>query len=131
LRNLLSLHRAASRAAESKSGLLINPAAAHGLEQQLIDALVECLSARPPEVETSTQRRHRDLLARFEDVLSAEPALGIRKICAVLGTSASTLHECTLERLGMSPGRYRRLRLTVNLTSDRGSSRSQPRVSPE
>jgi len=117
LRNLLSLHRAASRAAESKSGLLINPAAAHGLEQQLIDALVECLAARPPEVETPTQRRHRDLLARFEDALSADRAPSIRHICAALGTSMSTLRACAQERLGMSPGLYRRLRLAAKLKS--------------
>jgi len=120
LRNLLSLHRAAIRAAESKSGLVVKPAAAHGLEQQLIHALVECLAARPPELETLTQRRHRDLLARFEDVLSAEPALRIKDICETLGTSTSTLRACSWKRLGMSPGPYRRLRL-----------RRTPRVSPE
>ena len=129
LRNLLSLHRAASRAAESKSGLLIDPVAAHGLEQQLIQALVECLAARPPELERSMQRRHRDLLARFEDMLSAEPALRIRDICTALGTSTSTLRSCAWERLGMSPGRYRRLRLTAALTpTDRGLGRSPFRV---
>jgi hypothetical protein len=65
-------------------------------------------------------------------VLSAEPALRIRDICAALDTSTSTLRLSVWERLGMSPGRYRRLRLTANMTStDGGLGRAPLRVSPE
>jgi hypothetical protein len=46
-RELRLLHKAAIRAAEIRSGVLIDGGAARGLEQQLIDALVDCLSAGP------------------------------------------------------------------------------------
>jgi hypothetical protein len=45
-RDLRQLHRAAIRAAEIRSAPLIDGDAAHGLEQQLIHALVDCLAAQ-------------------------------------------------------------------------------------
>ena len=76
---LRDLHRAASRMAEARAGALYDPQAAHGLEQQLLGALIECLSEGAEE-ETATDRRHRDILARFEDLLVAEPSLPLVNI---------------------------------------------------
>jgi AraC-like DNA-binding protein len=109
-RNVRSLHRAAIRIAEARSTALIDIEAAHGLEQQLIHALVECLSAGPVEEETPATRRHRDIPARFEDLLQAEPFPQITEICAALGVSERMLRECCKKHLGMGPSRYRRLR---------------------
>ena len=110
VRQLRDLHRAASRMAEARAGALTDPQAAHGLEQQIIEALVECLTAGPVEEETRTAARHRAILARFEDLLQSEPLLGIADICAALGVSERTLRECCNKHLGMAPNRYRRLR---------------------
>src|SRR5215469_2806819 len=108
VRQLRSLHRAAIRTAEARAGALTDLQAAHGLEQQLLHALIECLSQEAEE-ETANGRRHRDILARFEDLLVAEPSAGIADICAALDVSQRSLRECCKEHLGMGPSRYRYL----------------------
>jgi len=108
VRQLRSLHRAAIRMAEARAGALTDLQAAHGLEQQLLHALIECLSQEAEE-ETANGRRHRDILARFEDLLVAEPSAGIADICAALDVSQRSLRECCKEHLGMGPSRYRYL----------------------
>jgi len=77
----------------------------HGLEQQLIEALVECLSGAPTEDKVSAHR-HREILARFEGLLQMQPCLRVAEICAALGVSDRTLRRCCEEHLGMSPGSY-------------------------
>ena len=109
-RQLRHLYRAAIRMAEARSGALTDAAAAHGLEQQLIHALIECLSAGSADEETPTALRHRGILARFEDLLEAEPFPRMTEICRALGVSERMLRECCKNHLGMSPSRYRRLR---------------------
>src|SRR6516165_7919027 len=58
VRQLRNLHRAAIRMAEARAGALTDLQAAHGLEQQLLQALIECL-ADGAEEEKATGRRHR------------------------------------------------------------------------
>src|SRR6516164_24986 len=86
IRQLLSLHRAAIEMAETRAEALTDRQAAHGLEQQLLQTLIECLSGRTEE-ETATGRRHRDILVRFEDLLAAEPSLPLVNVSAALGIS--------------------------------------------
>jgi len=93
-----------------RSRVLADSEAAYGLEQQLIHALVECLSAGSVDKETEVGCRHRDILARFEDLLQDRPAPDIAEICAALGILERTLHQCCEEHLGMGPGDYRSLR---------------------
>lgn len=109
-RRLIQLHRAAMRTAETRSAALADVEAAHGLEQQLVHALIECLSAGPVAGETSAARRHRDILAGFEDLLQAEPLASVSEICAALGVSERLLRGCCNEHLRMGPSRYLRLR---------------------
>jgi hypothetical protein len=80
--------------AEARSGALIDIEAAHGLEQHLIHALIECLSTGLADEETPTARRHREILARFEDLLQADLFLSTSEICAALGVAERTLREC-------------------------------------
>jgi AraC-like DNA-binding protein len=110
LRQLRHLHQAAIRTAEARSGVLADSEAAHGLEQQLIHALVNSLSPEPVYQETVAARRRRGVLARFEDLLEAEPPPRISEIGAVLGVSHRVLRECCKSMLGMSPSHYRCLR---------------------
>jgi hypothetical protein len=100
-----SLHQAAIRAAEIRAGLLADGQAAHGLEQQLIHALVDCLSAGPLGEDISAHR-HRDILARFGDLLQMQPFLRVTEICAVLGVSDRILRSLCEEHLGVSPSSY-------------------------
>ena len=110
LRQLRHFHRAAIRAAEMRSRVLADNEAAHGLEQQLIHALVECVSARSVDRETEATCRHRDILARFEDLVQDQPFLDIAEICGALGISERTLRRCCEEQLGMGSTEYVRRR---------------------
>jgi AraC-like DNA-binding protein len=110
LRQLRHLHQAAVRTAGARSGVLADIEAAHGLEQQVIHALVESLSARPVYEETEADRLHSGILARFEGLLEAEPPPSVTAISAVLGVSQRMLRECCKKNLSMDPSRYRRLR---------------------
>jgi AraC-like DNA-binding protein len=110
MRRLRHLHRGAIRMAEARAGALTDAQAAHGLEQQLIHALIECLATGLTDHETSAACQHRGILARFEDLLVAEPSLRMAGICAALGISGRMLRECCKKHLGMGPSGYRRLR---------------------
>jgi AraC-like DNA-binding protein len=107
-RQLHQLYRAALRVAESRSSVLADAQAAHGLEQQLLHALVECLWPAPVAAETPTERRHREALAGFEDVLEAGDRRPMRDICAALAMSERLLRHCCATHLGLSPSDYRR-----------------------
>jgi AraC-like DNA-binding protein len=108
LRQLLRLHQAAVRRVEARSDVLADAEAAHGLEQQVIEALVECLSAGSVEEETEGAARHRAVLARLEDLLASEPLLGVADICTALDVSERMLRECCNRHLGIGPSRYLR-----------------------
>jgi AraC-like DNA-binding protein len=110
MRQLRHLHRAGIRMAEARAEAITDVQSAHGLEQQLLDALIECLSQRGEEEETQAARHHRGILARFEDLLVAEPPLLIADICVALALSESLLRACCKGHLGMGPSRYGRLR---------------------
>jgi AraC-like DNA-binding protein len=109
VRQLRDLHQDAIRLAEARVGALTDRQAAYGLEQQLLHALIECLS-EGMEDEAATGRRHRNILARFEDLLAAEPFLPLPDICAALDVSERLLRDCCKQHLGMGPSSYRRLR---------------------
>jgi len=110
MRQLAQLHRAAIRMAQARPGTLADVEAAHGLEQQLIHALIECLSPAPAQEEAPAARRHRRILAGFEDLLQADPFARMAEICAALGVSDRLLRECCNEHLRMGPSQYLRLR---------------------
>ena len=110
LGQLCRLHRAAVARVEARSEVLADDEAAHGLEQQVIEALVECLTAGSVEEETELAARHRAILARFEDLLESEPFLSIADFSAALGVSERMLRKCCNRHLGIGPSRYLRLR---------------------
>ena len=126
-RRLLQFHGAAIRAAEARPETIINAEAAHGMEQQLIEALVECLSAGVSNEETATRHRHRAIVARFEEFLRSEPYPDLRtqNISAAIGVSDRLLRICCKEELGMSPISYVRLRALHRVHSILRSSDSR------
>jgi len=109
---LLCLHAAAGRLAEEASEIIANPAAARGLEQSLIQAMVECLSIAEVREDRSAQRHHAIILRRFRRAVEENPdqALYIPELCASIGVADRTLRICCQEQLGMSPKRYLLLR---------------------
>jgi AraC-like DNA-binding protein len=86
--------------------------AAHGMEQQLIEVLVECLSAGPLKEKAQISLRHQGIAARFEGLLQTQPDrhLRLEEVSAAIGVSDRLLRRCCAEDLGMSPASYIRLR---------------------
>jgi AraC-like DNA-binding protein len=111
-RRLLQLHAAAIRAAEIRPEVIVDAEAAHGMEQQLIDALVECLAAGPLKEKAQISHRHQGIAARFEDLLQThrDRHLRVGDVSEAIGVSDRLLRRCCTEDLGMSPASYIRLR---------------------
>jgi AraC-like DNA-binding protein len=111
-RELRSLHAAATRIAGTRPQLFANVQAAHGLEQQLIHAIVDCLAAGSVGMGNATTRRHQNIMARFERLLHVEPGRDMRipDICAALEISERLLRSLCTQHLGMGPVRYDHIR---------------------
>jgi AraC-like DNA-binding protein len=105
---LQRLHAAAGRLAEEAPEIIANPAAARGLEQSLIQAMVECLGVAEVREDRSAQRRHAIIMRRFRRAVEENPdqALYIPELCGSIGVSERTLRGCCQEQLGMSPKQY-------------------------
>jgi transcriptional regulator GlxA family with amidase domain len=108
---LLRLHSRACRLAETRHELIANPEVVRSLEQELLHALINCLTAddingRP------ARRHHADIMIRFEEALAAhtDRLPSMREICATIGVPERTLRVCCAEFLGTSPTRYLLLR---------------------
>jgi AraC-like DNA-binding protein len=113
LRTLRTLHAAAISVFEHRAGEALTTSAVDGLEQQLIHALIECLSDGVPGVQSNTTRqRHDRLMARFEDACMSEQHRlpGLKELCMTLGVPERSLRNCCKRHLGMSPMSYLRLR---------------------
>ncbi len=109
-----SLHRiyeSTVHLAQTSPDVLAQPAAAHGLEQQLIQALFACL-ANAEDHGSDLSRRQSRVLARFESVVEANPdiPLYLPEVCAAIGVPGRTLRLYCAEHLDMSPKRYLDLR---------------------
>ncbi len=103
-RRLRSLHAAAIRMAAIRPQVLADAEAAHGLEQQLIHVVIECLSGGSADKGVAMARRHQDIMVPFEHLLQAQPVRHIRmtEICAALGLTLRYCARPCAEHLGMS-----------------------------
>jgi AraC-like DNA-binding protein len=113
-RHLHSLHAAAIRMAAQRPQLLADAETARGLEQQLIEAVVECISADGAGADTGSRRRTQDIMVRFEQLLQQRhgQTASMRETCAALGVSGRLVRSLCAQHLGISPAAYdRRLRM--------------------
>jgi AraC-like DNA-binding protein len=110
--NLRSLHAAALRMAAKCPQILRSTDAAHGLQQQLLHAVVECLSEGSANAEIPANCLDQRTMVRFEQLLQSEQSkeASIAEICAVLNVSDRHLRRLCAQHLGMSPRSYDRLR---------------------
>jgi AraC-like DNA-binding protein len=110
--HLLRLHSKACRLAETRHKLIANPEVARALEQELLHALVNCLTAVDINGNLETRQHHADIMVRFEEAMTAHIGrhLPIPQLCADIGVPERTLRMCCAEFLGMSPTRYFLLR---------------------
>ncbi|MBV9250730.1 MAG: hypothetical protein JO227_15960 [Acetobacteraceae bacterium] len=111
LKRLLRLHAQAIRIAETKLNHIGHQEVAHALEQDLIWALVQCLTASDPDCDSAVSRRHAAALVRLEEVLAANrgPLPRVPELCRTLGISEQALRISCARVLGMTPARYLRL----------------------
>jgi AraC-like DNA-binding protein len=100
------------RAAKIRPDMLTASEAAHGLDQQLIHALIECLSGRPMNGDIPMRRRRHALMDRFNRQVATDLLSQVRvaSISEALGVSDRFLRRCCEEQLGMNPMRYLKLR---------------------
>jgi AraC-like DNA-binding protein len=108
----LRLHSKVCRLVETKLELIANPEVARALEQELLQALVNCLTAGDACGNPKRKQHHADIMIRFEEALAlyGEPHLNLPALCSAIGVPERTLRMCSAELLGMSPTRYHLLR---------------------
>jgi AraC-like DNA-binding protein len=109
---LLRLHAQACRLANTKPDVITHREVARAIEQELLDALINCLIAEEVHRDAGTRQRHATIMARFEDVLAShcDKQMPMPELCAAVGAPERTLGVCCTQFLGMSPGQYARLR---------------------
>jgi AraC-like DNA-binding protein len=112
LARLRRLHAQICRLAQTNSKMLSHSEVARALEQDLIQALVTCLTTARARTEGYAARHHASIMRRFEEVLAERLSQPPRvpELCELVGVSDRTLRSCCRDFLGMSPNRYVRLR---------------------
>jgi AraC-like DNA-binding protein len=108
----LKLHEMVEGIAKTAPELFELPEVVRALEQELIHALVRCVSDGMVSPLRSGNLRHKVIVARFEDFMGANPntPLYLSDVCAAIGASERTLRIACEEHLGMGPIRYLTLR---------------------
>jgi AraC-like DNA-binding protein len=116
---LRRLHAQVCRLAETKSKILSHSEVARAIEQDLIHALVTCLTTARARTDGFAGRHHASVMLRFEDILAENLTHPPRmsEFCERVGVSERTLRSCCAEFLGMSPIRYVLLRRLRELRS--------------
>jgi methylphosphotriester-DNA--protein-cysteine methyltransferase len=111
-RHLIRLHIRATRVANAQAGVITTSEPARTLEQELIAAVISCLSGQPADSGSDAKARHSDVMARFDVLLQTYPTrpLTSDELCAALDVSERTLRACCAQHLGMGPVSYMRLR---------------------
>jgi AraC-like DNA-binding protein len=106
------LHADARRLVEEKPELIAHPEVARALEQDLIYALVTCLTAGAHRQHVTPRHRRAHIMRQFEEALAAhsDRVPHLPDLCRAIGVPERTLRACCAEFLGMSPIRYLRLR---------------------
>jgi hypothetical protein len=112
LGRLSHLHDDAVRMTKVRPDVVAGTESTRGLEQELIDALMECLATGPVMPSAPMIRRYQTIMAQFEDQIIARrrDPQGLAEICASLGITQRVLRSCCQMHVGMSPTSYLRLR---------------------
>ena len=85
---LQRLHTAAAHLTESTPEVIANPDAARGLEQALIEGMVDCLGKSEAREDGVAQRQHELIMRRFRRAVEEIPGqpLYIPEICRAIGS---------------------------------------------
>lgn len=109
---LLRLHSKACHLAETRHEIIAHPEVTRALEQELLYALFNCLTADDVNDNLETRRHCANLMVRLEDELTrnTDRQLTMPEFCVAIGVPERTLRMCCAEFLGMSPTQYLLLR---------------------
>jgi AraC-like DNA-binding protein len=109
---LVLLQNDAARLARDAPEVLARPAAAHGLEQALIEAMSDCLADIDPVKVTNTQRHREAVIRNFRELVEEDLSASLRipEICAKIGVRQRIFRRYCLDQLGVSPKRFLLLR---------------------
>lgn len=112
LRQLNRLHDDATRMSRALPQVVAAAEATRGIQQELIDGLLECMRMTPINDVVASRARQADIMSRFEDLLRNFPDRppSVVEICAKLEVPDRVLRLCCNEYLGMGPHRYLHLR---------------------
>jgi AraC-like DNA-binding protein len=102
----------ACRVAESKPDRIAHGEAARALEEDLLHAIVNCMTPTDTHEHGAKLQYHMSIMASFEELLATHVGRQLRlsEICTALGVPERTLRVCCAEILGMGPSQYARLR---------------------
>ncbi|MBR0830724.1 helix-turn-helix transcriptional regulator [Bradyrhizobium manausense] len=105
------LFKEACHLAEAKRRLIERPEVTRALEQEMLHAIINCVSANEAR-DNQTLHRHAAIMARFEETLRQriDQKLNMPALCAEIGVPERTLRLCCAKFLGVSPTRYLLLR---------------------
>jgi AraC-like DNA-binding protein len=109
---LRQLHWKACQLAKHKPEIVTREKVINALESDLLYALADCLTSDAHQRFREARLRHKDIINRFEATLAAHPdrALRTKEICAAIGVQERTFRTCCTEILGVSAGKYMRVR---------------------
>jgi AraC-like DNA-binding protein len=112
LMHLRSLHAAAGKMAEASANLSMQSASACGLEQSLIQAMLDCIDVRNLRPDTTALQHHRLIIRRFCQFVAMHPLkpLHIPETSHAIGVSGRSLRMACQKHLGVSPTQYLMLR---------------------
>jgi AraC-like DNA-binding protein len=112
LSRLRKLHEAADHLAKTAPDILAKPEVARAIEEALVEAMILCLSEGHLGDVRNVHRHRARVMRRLEEVLTSalDRPLYMPQLCATVGASYTTLHDCCQDYLGMSPKRYLWLR---------------------
>lgn len=111
IESLNALHAAAMRVTATRMLQVHGAEAYRGLEQEVVQALVQCLTVGHLDGNSEEIDRRAQIVSRFEAILGAPrySTLSLGNICGILNTSLPLLRASCLEHVGTTPGRFRRL----------------------
>ena len=116
IKRLVRLHARVARLVETRPIAIWNPEVGRALEQELLEALVTCLTGCRPHGGPGPSQEHVQSMARVEAILAARPGQvrQAKALCQLIGISGQALRACCAAFLGISPEQYlllRRLKL--------------------
>ena len=108
----MELHAMTGEIVRKTPELFEIPEVVRALEQQLIHALIRCLTEGAVSPVSKSTLHTGTIVARFEEFLEANPntPLYLAEVCAAVGAAERTLRAACEQHLGIGPIRYLTLR---------------------